>query len=90
MRICSKRPTTKQAKLQMKGILPARAMPAPTPTMLPSAMPTSKKRSGCLRENSSVIVDFRRSASRTTMSGLSSASRVTVSPKVTRVAVALM
>ena len=65
-------------------------MPAPMPTMLPSAMPTSKNRSGCFRENSSVMVDFRRSASRTTMSGLVSASRDTVSPKVTRVAVALM
>ena len=37
---------TKQEKLDTKGILPLDARPEPIPTMLDSAIPHSKKRSG--------------------------------------------
>src|SRR3990170_5054203 len=88
MRICSNRPITKQAKLQIKGILPARAIPAPVPTMFPSAMPKSKNRPGYFLAKYSVMVDLLRSASKTTMSGFSLPSRTRASPKATRVAFA--
>ena len=47
LRTCSKaRPAANIANVEQKTFLPAAAMPAATPTMLPSAMPASKKRSG--------------------------------------------
>src|SRR5207253_4321256 len=88
MRMVSKRPTTKQANEHTNGILPVRASPAPTPTMLDSAMPRLKPRSGYVLANFAVIVDFDRSASRVTMLGSRAASSSSASPNAAREALA--
>ena len=61
----------KEAKLEAKGTKPAAASPEATPTMFASLMPMSKKRSGNLSANFLLMVDFARSASSTTSSGIS-------------------
>src|SRR5205814_452822 len=87
-RIDSTRPIRKHAKLVKTGILPESARPAATPIMFCSAMPISKWRAGYFFMNGWVIVDFDRSASRTTRLGIFSASSRIVSPKDSRVALA--
>src|SRR5262245_9033618 len=90
MRIVSKRPTTKQEKEQAKGILPARASPAATPSMFDSAMPRLKARSGCALAKPTVMVDFERSASRVTIRSSRAPSSTRASPNAARVALAGM
>ena len=87
MRSCSK-PLfiTNAEKLETNGILPASASPAPMPTMLASAMPQEKKRSGNSLAKYVVMVDLERSASQTTMSLFSRPSSTSVRPKASRVA----
>src|SRR6185503_15700224 len=87
-RICSKRPARKQAKLAAKGIFPASASPAATPTMFPSAMPSWKKRVGYLSANAFVLVELARSASSTTMRS-SAPTRASARPNEARVASAM-
>ena len=54
------------AKEEANGILPQDARPAATLIILPSAIPAFIKRSGYFFLNTSVLVDFERSASKTT------------------------
>src|SRR5688572_6647927 len=86
MRICSKRPVTKHAKLAQNGVKPASAMPAATPTMFPSAMPSWKKRFGNASPNFLVWTELARSASRTTTFGCVAPTRARASPNAARVA----
>src|SRR3989442_10537497 len=89
MRICSKRPARKQAKVAAKGIFPASASPAATATMFPSAMPSWKKRSGYRSANALVLVELARSASSTTIRSSVAPRRASARPKATRVASAM-
>src|SRR5436190_2429805 len=89
MRICSKRPARKQAKVAAKGIFPASASPAATPTMFPSAMPSWKKRSGYRSAKALVLVELARSASSTTIRSSVAPRRASARPKATRVASAM-
>src|SRR5688572_6553563 len=84
----SKRPTTKQAKEQTKGMRPARARPAPTPIMFASAMPRLTARSGNFLAKCTVIVDLLRSASSATIRSSRAPSSKRASPKAARVALA--
>src|SRR5947199_3975530 len=90
MRICSKRPARKQAKVAAKGIFPASASPAATPTMFPSAMPSWKKRSGYRSAKALVLVELARSASSTTIRSSVAPRRASARPKATRVASAMV
>src|ERR1017187_4321071 len=73
-------------KLETNGILPARASPAPTAVMLASAIPKDTNRSGNSFAKYTVMVDFERSASHTTMSLFSRPSSTSTRPKASRVA----
>ena len=67
LRICSKaRPAANMAKELAKGTRPMVERPAATSTMLHSAMPQSKCRSGNAFLNTPVLVAAARSASSTT------------------------
>ena len=86
-RSCSKPLVMMKAeKLEANGIFPAIANPAATATMLASAMPQEKNRSGNSLAKYVVMVDLERSASHTTMSGFSRPSSASVRPKASRVA----
>src|ERR1017187_3537333 len=73
-------------KLETNGILPARASPAPTAVMLASAIPKDTNRSGNSFAKYTVMVDFERSASHTTMSLFSRPNSTSTRPKASRVA----
>src|ERR1035438_8156068 len=73
-------------KLETNGILPASASPAPTAVMLASAIPKETNRSGNSFAKYTVMVDFERSASHTTMSLFSRPSSTSTRPKASRVA----
>src|SRR3990172_2218175 len=81
-------PGANTAKVLAKAILPQAASPAATPIMLASATPTVKKRSGNSRPNLAAEVEYPRSASTTTMSSPSRASRISVGPSASLVAAA--
>src|SRR5437867_10393 len=76
----------KQEKLETKGTLPAEARPAPMATMLASAMPQEKNRSGNSFANSEVKVDLERSASQTTTLGSALPTSTSTLPNASRVA----
>src|ERR687891_587901 len=90
IRMVSKRPTTKQANEQTNGILPVSARPAPTPTMLDSAIPRLKARAGNRLAKLTVMVDFDRSASSVTMRSSRAPKSSRASPNAARVALAGM
>jgi hypothetical protein len=70
----------KTAKDEAKGSLPLSARPPAMPTMLASAMPQVKKRSGYFSPNRALKVDFARSASSTTRFGFSPPSSASAWP----------
>ena len=77
---------TKQENELTNGILPVIASPAPSATMLASAIPHSKNRVGNSFAKYVIIVDFDRSASQLTTFGFSRATSTSARPKASRVA----
>ncbi len=70
----------KTAKEEAKGTFPESARPPAMPTMLASAMPTVKKRSGNSLPKAALKVDLARSASSATMLGFERPSSARASP----------
>ena len=81
LRTCSKaRPAANIAKVDAKGTSPIAAAPAATASMLPSAMPQLKWRSGKAFLNTEVLVAPERSASKTMTSSCSLPSSASALP----------
>src|SRR3989337_2826925 len=80
------RTATKIAKVQINGIQPSSARPAPIPIILASATPTLNDRSGYFSTNFTVLVDLPRSALMTTTRSFLAGTLSGASPQATRVA----